>query len=101
MALLERRAAPRVSLPCACVAFTPGTGEVSGLVQDISRVGVGVVLAGVLPAGEKIFLRRPSRYDARLLYATVVRVAPVGDYCFHGCSIGIPLGEVELQRWLA
>lgn len=100
----ERRAAVRYRCLRDCVVRleggTPGVNDWSGMVYDLSVIGVGVTILSPLAVGTHLVIEKFGRGSARTLYATVVRSAPMEFVWLHGCQLKTPLTEAELHDWL-
>ncbi len=98
----ERRAFVRFRCfgPCTVRVIESTGGEFLGMTYNLSRSGIGFALLEQLPIGTRVLVLRVGSEHAGPLYATVVRAAQLANAWFHGCQLGCPLSEEELQQWL-
>jgi len=82
-----------------------GVGEPldwSGMIYNISSTGVGLALPFPALMGTVLQIEPRGRCQGPMqLRARVVRCALQKYVWFHGCEFVAPLGDEELQRWLA
>lgn len=101
---VDRRTALRHRILQRCFVRperVPGDGGWACIAYDISTHGIGVTLPCPLPPGTILHIEPWGLRGASALRARVVRAIPVEFTWFGGCELLVPLGEKELQLWLA
>jgi hypothetical protein len=101
--LEERRVGERyvfLANPPTWVLVCPGLSPEQALLYDISRVGVGLILARESPPGTVLLLNLPGQRAGDILTqsANVVQATALpGDRWLVACRLNHPLSDQELQ----
>jgi hypothetical protein len=102
--VVERREADRHS--CSRICYIKPNGKNAGAawgvpLEDISRVGLRVVLRCQLQPGTVLAVSQSRQRIGPVLFAHVTRSAPHPQGWLHGCEFLRPLSEEALQNWLS
>jgi hypothetical protein len=79
----------------------PGVGDWSGMIYNISHLGIGLALVFPVCPGTVLDVQPLGRGRLPRIRARVVRSVRQAFVWFHGCELLHPLGEDELEAWLA
>jgi len=99
----ERRAAIRYRWRRPCIVRpeeAAGDGNWSGIIYDLSVIGVGLALTYPVPQGKNLIIEPLGNFRLRTMRARVVRCVQREFLWFHGCEFDNPMSDEELSSWL-
>ena len=99
----ERRAATRYHLSRPCIVRpeeATGVGNWSGIIYDLSALGVGIALTCPVPTGKSLIIEPLGNFRLRTMRGRVVRCVQREFVWFLGCEFANPMSDEELSTWL-